>query len=440
MILAWMVAAIVFALLVGIAARATDAAFRRMQWQGRAPWVVALTLSLLWPVVVPWMARPQAIKRAPIVVRNDAVRAVVTRLPPPTQIVLSNSNTNTIVLSLWAVISILLAARLLAAHRAVTRISRNARRSEMDGHEVWITDGVGPAVVGITAPRIAIPAWLSELDAPLRELVLRHENEHCRARDTIFLALAEVGVVMMPWNPAVWWQARSLRLALELDCDTRTLRNPEAATTYGSLLLLIAQRQQMTRLAPMLAESSSHLSRRIIAMNRRSNAKQPFLAAAFGAAALIAVVAACTTGVGADLMGVRSNPVAARITPQDERSASPALAMPGSPFPRYPDILKMAGVEGEAIVTFVVDTTGVAVPGSERVVKATHQLFANSVLNALPKMRFRVNAVDGRNVQQLVQLPVVFNIFNSGTPSPTTERMRSTGMVLVTGLPSTKQR
>jgi outer membrane biosynthesis protein TonB len=34
------------------------------------------------------------------------------------------------------------------------------------------------------------------------------------------------------------------------------------------------------------------------------------------------------------------------------------IAAPNSATPSYPDILRQAGVEGEALVSFVVDTTG----------------------------------------------------------------------------------
>ena len=424
MILTWMLAATLFALLLGAAACAAESAARLVSWQGRAPWGVALVASLVWPVLLPLVARPNVARLSPVVVDGGAVRSVAARLPTlPTAI---SSRLDAVLIALWLLVSLLFVARLLFARRALARIASSARSTQIDGHEVLITDGVGPAVIGIAAPRIAVPSWLTELDRPLRELVLRHEREHCRSRDTVLLWLGEVAVTLMPWNPAVWWQARRLRLALELDCDARTLRDPGAAPAYGRLLLLIAQRQRMTRLAPMLAESNSHLSRRITAMTSRSVSYQPLRVAVLGVIAIAATIAACSSRVGSDLVGpqptggkplatqtildVLPGPRVAKGVYFEYQVEQPVMAAPGSPAPRYPDILKQAGVAGEVIVSFVVDTTGTADVGSLKVLRSSHQLFVNSIVTALPDMRFTPALVGGKKVKQLVMQPFVFQI------------------------------
>ena len=57
------------------------------------------------------------------------------------------------------------------------------------------------------------------------------------------------------------------------------------------------------------------------------------------------------------------------------RSRSRSCRRPGSTQPRYPDMLRSAGVEGEVLAQFVVDTTGRAEAGSLKVLKSTHDLF-----------------------------------------------------------------
>jgi protein TonB len=100
-------------------------------------------------------------------------------------------------------------------------------------------------------------------------------------------------------------------------------------------------------------------------------------------------------------------------------------SVPGSPSPRYPDILKTAGVEGEVIVSFVVDTLGMADPLSLRVLKSTHQLFADAVVAAVPNMRFFPALVGGRPVKQLVMEPFVFNISDLTTNTSKTAPSRA---------------
>jgi protein TonB len=88
----------------------------------------------------------------------------------------------------------------------------------------------------------------------------------------------------------------------------------------------------------------------------------------------------------------------------------PVVPAPGSLQPRYPDMLRQAGVEGEVLAQFVVDTTGRAEPGSLKILKSTHDMFVQSVKNALPQMKFIPAEVGGRKVKQLVQQPFTFSI------------------------------
>ena len=88
----------------------------------------------------------------------------------------------------------------------------------------------------------------------------------------------------------------------------------------------------------------------------------------------------------------------------------PVLPAPNSAAPEYPDFLRRAGVEGHALVSFVVDTAGRVDVSTFKVISSTHDLFATSVRNALPRMRF-VPAETGRGkVRQLVQQPFSFAI------------------------------
>jgi protein TonB len=88
----------------------------------------------------------------------------------------------------------------------------------------------------------------------------------------------------------------------------------------------------------------------------------------------------------------------------------PVVPAPGSTSPRHPDMLRQAGVEGEVLAQFVVDTTGRAEANSLKILKSSHDLFIQSVKNALPQMKFIPAEVGGRKVKQLVQQPFTFSI------------------------------
>jgi protein TonB len=81
-----------------------------------------------------------------------------------------------------------------------------------------------------------------------------------------------------------------------------------------------------------------------------------------------------------------------------------------SPMPRYPQLLRDAGVEGATLVRFVVDTLGRVEQGTVKIVESTHPAFALAVQAVLPQMRFSPARVGERKVRQLVEFPLQFRL------------------------------
>jgi periplasmic protein TonB len=88
----------------------------------------------------------------------------------------------------------------------------------------------------------------------------------------------------------------------------------------------------------------------------------------------------------------------------------PAAALPGTAQPAYPAMLTSSGVEGQALVQFVVDTLGRAEQASFKVLSASHEAFGLAVRAALPRMRFLPAEAGGRKVRMLVQQQFAFAI------------------------------
>jgi TonB family protein len=419
MIAAWMLAATLFAVLLGVAAVAVERALRTLGRQARGPWLAALAIAVAWPVIAPVAAAffPQpASDGAPAVVpaARSAIGMIADNLPAvPAAWVLY---VDVALVALWALASAVLLARLALAMHALSGVERSATKDVIEGVSVLVTPTLGPAVFGARRPRMLVPRWLLDLDAPLRALVLRHEQEHCRTRDPQLTLAAAVAVALVPWNAGVWWIKRRLRLALELDCDARVLRATEDSERYGRLLLFIAQRQSHTRLAPMLAESNSYLSQRITAMNapRPTNprARVAFLA-------LVAALALAWSTNYATALTTLPSISGRALTSQSQGGDTtcllgpPATQAPNSAVPRYPEILKSAGVEGEVLAAFIVRPTGKAEPSSFKVLNSTHKLFASAVRSALPNMNFVPAEVGGKKVSELVQQPFFFDVQGS---------------------------
>ena len=92
----------------------------------------------------------------------------------------------------------------------------------------------------------------------------------------------------------------------------------------------------------------------------------------------------------------------------DFQVEKPAASLPGSPGPRYPDILRAGGVEGTVLAQFEVDTTGRVNIPSFRVLRSDHAMFEQSLRSALPNLRYLPAEIGGRKVKQLVQQAFTF--------------------------------
>jgi TonB family protein len=226
-------------------------------------------------------------------------------------------------------------------------------------------------------------------------------------------------VALVPWNFGAWWIARRLRLALELDCDARVLSHTDGTERYGRLLLLIAQRQAQMTLVPMLAESNSHLTKRITAMNTPRPKNPLGRVAVLGLVAVVALAGSASYALdltksgptaGLSFSNARQEPSGTYYMP---KGVTPARPVPGSVELKYPESLKTSRVEGEVLTSFVVDTTGRVDSSSVRVLRSTQEPFTQSALAALTTMRFLPAEMKGRKVRQLVQQAFFFDMKGS---------------------------
>ena len=112
-------------------------------------------------------------------------------------------------------------------------------------------------------------------------------------------------------------------------------------------------------------------------------------------------------GLGTESVGPVVDSGAPYSAEQVEKQVEPA---PGNIQPRYPDVLRTAGVEGKVIAQFVVDETGRAEESTLRFVRGDNALFEDAVRTALRRMRFVPAEVGGKKVRQLVQMPFVFTL------------------------------
>ena len=342
MLLAWMLYAVALASLLAAAAAAVERLLRLWHRQARGVWAAAIALAVALPLALalaPARGAPAAASvqagtrtRVPVASLYDGLSRDLAlggvRAPSPAAIERG-------VWVAWGLASLALVAFLAGTAWALALRRGGWRACRIDEHDVLVSPDLGPAVVGVRAMRIVVPAWALELEPRLRAHLLAHEAEHVRARDPLLLAAAWGAAVLMPWNVALWYHVRRLRLAVELDCDARVLARTRDARGYGSLLLLVGERIGRTPAvaAAAFAEPVSFLERRIHAMLDTRVRHRLLRAAPLAGAAIALVALACET------------PRPAPLAPSDARVAEGTLTESGLVEK------KIAGAEWERIAS-----------------------------------------------------------------------------------------
>ncbi|WP_411280057.1 TonB family protein [Gemmatimonas sp.] len=88
----------------------------------------------------------------------------------------------------------------------------------------------------------------------------------------------------------------------------------------------------------------------------------------------------------------------------------PVVVLPGAAGPVYPEMLRAAGIEGQVMAQFVVDSAGRVELSSFTVLDSQHPLFTAAVRTALARMRFLPAEAGGARVAQLVQQSFQFSV------------------------------
>jgi len=271
-------------------------------------WLAAILIIIALPVVLNFALS------APVRVASTPA-PIVPGLVPIHQVHYSRVNIDGAVLALWFLASLGLSARVIGGALALRRRRKSWISAQLSGADVLVAEELGPAVIGWTRLTTVIPRWALTFNDRARSLMLEHEAQHAQSGDPYLRSIALVALILMPWNPALWWAMRRLRLAVEMDCDQRVLARGVDPREYASLLLAVGERMSATPFAwaTALGGSRSSLEKRIVAMTRQIGPRHRKLAIAGIGAVIVAVIAiACASPVPDPLV-----PPAASVATKD---------------------------------------------------------------------------------------------------------------------------
>jgi beta-lactamase regulating signal transducer with metallopeptidase domain len=299
----WLLYVLIVSALLSVAGWLTEQGLRRRKLPTRWAWAAAMTvIALLAYLSLPGLPT-HAARRTSLQTTWTSIQHVApVKLPElPSAAATATAYTarvqwNALILRGWLMLSISMILAVLANGAYVFWQRRAWPMRLIGSHCVGITSDIGPAVVGLLRPTIAIPRWVLDRGAAQQELILAHEASHLEARDPLLLTSALIALILMPWNLLLWWQWHRLRHAIEVDCDARVLGAGHDTQAYGEALIDVGQhRSRFVGAVAAMAETRTLLERRVEIMLKRTH--KPSIYACAVLCATAAVVAASATQI-----------------------------------------------------------------------------------------------------------------------------------------------
>lgn len=274
--------------LITLALRRASAAMRHVVWLCALSTLVLLPMAaLLVPDWRPSVDTPALLPQVARTVLVVSASAAATRIPM-----------STLVFAVWAVVALLLAARLVVSQFRAAALMRPAT-SYRSGTALCADTDV-PLVCGLLRPMVLLPLDAAEWTAARLTVVVRHESAHAARFDPLSQLVADVACALYWPLPWVWLASRQLRMEAELACDDGVLRSGERASEYAVHLIEIVRGLSGRERIPQGGIPMARLNqlelrlRSLLAQNVNRGAASPraLLTAALGALMLLIPLAA----------------------------------------------------------------------------------------------------------------------------------------------------
>lgn len=263
------------------------------------------------------------------------------------------------ILNFWIAASLLLVIRVFVSYAALYRRSSRATAAppEMEGRIASVTrrgirlavsDEIAiPMATGPLRPTVLIPATLlTRMSADDFAQIGRHEAAHLARYDDYGLFVQRVIEALFALHPVVRWLTRQIDLEREIACDDIVVGQTEHARFYADCLtraVVLCGGVRTSLAAANVADSRSHLSRRIELLMDKSRSRCIGLLKRRFAATAVALVCAAGFLAKTPLLVAFAVPRVVVSVPAPAQSAAPippgvppGASAIGPPAPRRP--------------------------------------------------------------------------------------------------------
>lgn len=197
---------------------------------------------------------------------------------------------------LWLSVIALIILRSIISAVKLRRFLSNAVRIE---DNIYEREGIGtPFVMGIIAPRIYLPPYMSESE---RKYVLTHEKIHIERKDYAVKLLAYAAACIHWFNPLVWLAFSLMEKDMEMSCDEAVLKK-----------MGMDNKENYSRTLLSLSSEAATLSRNPIAFSERKVEERIRNVLSYRRKALLTVILTASVIVAVSL-GLAINPKAEAV-------------------------------------------------------------------------------------------------------------------------------
>lgn len=182
----------------------------------------------------------------------------------------------------------------------LNRIKRHCRKELHDNHALYIHDNelIAPFSFGKSI-------FLSESDR--NDPVIRHECGHVDANHWIDILIAELGCIMLWYNPFMWLYKNLIKLNHEYEADHYVISSGIGISDYQHLLISKALARRIMPLTNSLTNGTRNFRRRILIMSEGKTSSARKLLAALMIPSFVIAAALLTHPVSAKALSSITN-------------------------------------------------------------------------------------------------------------------------------------